>query len=90
MNGPLCSLWGGGLGGVRQKHVTRSLKKKKGSGEKSLLASLAAALNRAQMSLRADLTLCHTCRQCLHKADSERVCWWTYIINYCMIIHYRQ
>ncbi len=65
-------------------------KKKKGSGEKSLLASLAAALNRAQMSLRADLTLCHTCRQCLHKADSERVCWWTYIINYCMIIHYRQ
>lgn len=66
MNGPLCSLWGGGLGGVRQKHITRSLRKKKGSGEKTLLASLAAALNRAQMSLRADLTLCHTCSECFY------------------------
>lgn len=29
MNEPLCSPWGGGLGGVRQKHVTCSLRGKK-------------------------------------------------------------
>lgn len=96
MNEPLCSLWGGGLGGVKQKHVTCSLREKK-EVEKKLcwLPWQQLWIELKWVCMLISLFVTHVGSVCIKVTVSVcftlRVCCWIYIINcYCMIAHYRQ
>jgi len=97
MNEPLCSLWGGGLGGVRQKHVTCSLRGKKRKWRKNCwLPWQPLWMELKWVCTLISLFVTHVGR--MHEGDSECslysacvcVCCWIYIINHCMVLHYRQ